>query len=83
MIKVHCTFFNRLYNTTSIFLVSKDIKIIFFMKTNIFLFHHSFLPCLSWGVGHLNTRFDPGDGNVNNPNFKSSNARGVAREGGC
>ena len=29
MIKVHCTFFNRLYKTTSIFLVSKDIKIIF------------------------------------------------------
>ena len=32
MIKVHCTFFNRLYKTTSIFLVSKDIKIIFSWK---------------------------------------------------
>ena len=29
MIKVHCTFFDRLYRTTSIFLVSKDIKIMF------------------------------------------------------
>ena len=33
-------------------------------------------------MGHLNTCFDPGDGNLNNPNFKSSNARGVARGGG-
>ena len=33
-------------------------------------------------VGHLNTRFDPpGDGNLNNPNLKSSNARGVSRGG--
>ena len=32
-------------------------------------------------MGHLNTHFDPGDGNLNNPNFKSSNARGVARGG--
>ena len=27
-------------------------------------------------MGHLNTRFDPGDGNLNNPNFKSANVRG-------
>ena len=33
-------------------------------------------------MGHLNTRFDPGDGNLNNPNFKSSNAQGVAGGGG-
>ena len=62
------------------------------MKTNIFLFHRSFLPCLSRGeghliaydlkVGHLNTRFDLGDGNLNNSNFKSSNAWGVAGGGG-
>ena len=36
MIKVQsCTFFNRLYKTTSIFPVSKDIKIIFHEKKYI------------------------------------------------
>jgi len=30
-------------------------------------------------VGHLNGFFAPRGGNLNNPIFKSSNARGVAR----
>ena len=34
-------------------------------------------------VGHLNTILARGGGNLNDPTFKSSNARGLPGRGGC